>query len=107
MSRLPADFADLEEFIAWSLPTERERNAKRQASSMAEITKFYETLVPRTEKILEYLDRFELGKLQAQEQRLLDLTLALAEIANAVELYKNPAVIDGFDPKRLILLHER
>jgi hypothetical protein len=107
MSLLPDDFADLEQFIAWSLPTERERNAKRQASSMDEITKFYETLVPRTERILEYLDRFELGKLPAQEQRLLDLTLALAEIANAVELYKNPAVIDGFDPRRLILIHER
>jgi hypothetical protein len=107
MSLLPDDFVDLEQFIEWSLPTERERNAKRLASSMDEITKLYEALVPRTEGILEYLDRFELDQLPEREQRLLDLTLALAEVANAVELFKSPAVKDGFDPKRLILLHER
>lgn len=107
MPLLPDEFADLERFIEWSLATERERNAKRLASSMEEITNFYETMVPRTEGILEYLDRFELGKLPEREQRLLNLTLALAEIANAVEMFKNPAVIDGFDSKRLFLMHER
>ncbi len=107
MSQLPEEFADLERFIDWSLPTERERNARRLASSIEEIKELYQAMVPRTEAILEYLDRFELGKLPEREQRLLNLTLALAEVANAVELYKNPAVIDGFDPKRLILLHER
>ncbi len=107
MSSLPEQFRDLEPFIGWSLPTERARNARRLASSMDEITQFYNAMVPRTEAILEYLDRFELGKLPEPEQRLLNLTLALAEIANAVELYKNPAVIDGFDPKRLLLMHER
>ncbi|HUY20038.1 MAG TPA: hypothetical protein VNE82_17440 [Candidatus Binataceae bacterium] len=107
MSLLPDEFADLEPFIEWSLPTERARNAKRLASSMEEITKFYQAMLPRTEKILEYLDRFELGKMPEREQRLMDLTLGFAEVANAVELFKNPAVIDGFDPKRLILMHER
>jgi hypothetical protein len=107
MSQLPDQFADLERFSDWGLPTERERNARRLASSMEEIREFYDAMVPRTEPILEYLDRFELGKLPEREQRLLNLTLALAEVANAVELYKNPAVIDGFDPKRLILIHER
>jgi hypothetical protein len=107
MAQLPEQFKDLERFVAWSLPTERERNARRLASSMAEINEFYNAMVPRTDAILEHLDRFELGKLPEREQRLLNLALALAEVANAVELYKNPAVIDGFDPRRLILLHER
>jgi hypothetical protein len=107
MSLLPDEFVNLERFVEWSLPTERERNAKRLASSMEEITTFYQALLPVTEAVLEYLDRFELGKMPEREQRLLNLTLALAEVANAVELFKNPAVIDGFDPKRLFLLHER
>ncbi len=107
MASLPDQFNDLEPFIEWSLPNERARNAKRVASPIEEIAKFYETMVPRTEAILEYLDRFELGKLPEREQRLMNLMLALAEVANAVELYKNPAVIDGFDPKRLLLMHER
>ena len=107
MPKLPDQFADLERFSDWSLPTERERNARRLASSMEGIKEFYDAMVSRTEPILEYLDRFELGRLPEREQRLLNLTLALAEVANAVELYKNPAVIDGFDPRRLILIHER
>jgi hypothetical protein len=35
-NNLPADFADLEPFSEWALPTERERYAKRLASSIHE-----------------------------------------------------------------------
>jgi len=43
---LPAEFADLERFSEWCLPTEQERFAKRLASSMAEMQAFYDAITP-------------------------------------------------------------
>lgn len=90
----------------WSLPTERERNSKRLSSSMDALKAFYNEMLPRAEAILNYLDGFPLDTMPRAEQQLLYMILSLAEVANAVELFKNPAVIDGFDPKRIVLMHE-
>jgi hypothetical protein len=106
MSLLPVEFSGLEALIEWSLPTERQRNAKRLSSSMNEIKRFYDTILPQAEAILAYLDRFPLDEMPDQDRHLLYLVLSLAEVANAVELFKNPAVIDGFDPTRIALMHE-
>ena len=43
--QLPEQFQDLEPFLAWSLATERERSAKRQASTMTEIQTFYDAML--------------------------------------------------------------
>ena len=53
---LPPEFADLEPFADWCLPTEAERYAKRLASSMDEMQAFYDAAFPRLEQILAYLD---------------------------------------------------
>ena len=45
-SQLPPDFADLEPFADWALPTEAERYAKRLASTMAELQAFYDAAFP-------------------------------------------------------------
>jgi hypothetical protein len=45
--QLPEPFQDLEPHLAWSLPTDRERSAKRQSSTMAEINAFYHAMLPR------------------------------------------------------------
>jgi hypothetical protein len=103
---LPEKFEDLEPFVAWSLPTERERNRKRLASSMAEIQAFYDAILPRGEAIIEYLNQFALEEMPMKEKRLFYLVLSLAEVANAVELFKQPGVIDGFDPERFLPMHE-
>ncbi len=106
MNELPEQFSDLESLIEWSLPTERARNAKRRSSSMEQLKRFYDTMLPRTEAVLEHLDKFPLEQMPEQERRLLYLALSLAEVANAIELFKNPSVIDGFDPDRVNLMHE-
>jgi hypothetical protein len=104
---LPAQFKDLEPFVAtWALATERERNRKRLASTMEEIQAFYNAMLPRMETIIEYLNQFPLDRMPEDAQRLFYLTLSLAEVANAVELFKQPGVIDGFDPERFIPMHE-
>lgn len=100
---LPDGFQDLEQFVgAWSLPSERERNRQRLASSMAEIQTLYDTLLPRMDEIIDYLNKQPLNDMPADAQRLFHLTLALAEVAPAVEFYKQPEVVDGFPPERFV-----
>ena len=63
MTFLPDPFADLEPFAAWCLATERERYAKRLASTMPEMQAFYDAITPRAEAALEYCDQFVLDDL--------------------------------------------
>lgn len=99
-SALPEAFRDLEQWMAWSLATEPERSDKRQASTMVEIKAFYDAMLARMEEILPYLEQFPLEKIPADAQRLFYLTLSLAEVAPAVELFGQPSVPDGYDIKR-------
>jgi hypothetical protein len=105
--QLPEPFADLEPYIAWSLATEKERQRKRVSSTMAEIQAFYDTILPRMDAIINYLGQFPLNALPADAQRLLHLTFSLAEIAPAVELFKQPSVADGYDATRFVPTHNR
>jgi len=104
--QLPEPFADLTSYLAWSLPTERERSAKRQASTMAEISAFYQAMFPRMEEILSYLTQYPLEHIPPDVQRLFYLALALAEVAPAVENYGQPSVVDGYDVARFVQFHE-
>ncbi len=99
-SLLPEAFRDLEQWLAWSLATEQERSDKRQASTMTEIKAFYDVMLTRTEAILSYLEQFPLEKMPEDAQRLFYLTLSLAEVAPAVELFDQPSVVDSYDIKR-------
>ena len=48
-STFPPQFADLEPFAGWAVPTERARYAKRLASTMDELQAFYDAAFPRLE----------------------------------------------------------
>jgi hypothetical protein len=102
-SALPEAFRDLEQWLAWSLATEQERSDKRQASTMKEIRAFYDAMLTRTAEILSYVEQFPLEKTPEDAQRLFYLTLSLAEVAPAVELFGQPAVLDGYDIKRFTM----
>jgi hypothetical protein len=103
---LPEPFADLALYLSWSLPTERERSAKRQASTMAEITAFYQAMLPRMEEVLSYLAQYPPDHTPQDVQRLFYLALALAEVAPAVENFGQPSVVDGYDVARFIPIHD-
>lgn len=100
--QFPAPFADLEPIAAWALATEGQRACKRRDSTIGEIRAFYDTLLPRMDAILDYLNQLPLESMPNDAQRLLHLTLALAEVAPAVELFNQPLVTDGYDPERFI-----
>jgi len=101
-TQLPSEFSDLEQFTPWTLPTSVERNKRRVESSMSEINAFYNAMLPRLEKALAYLDQFSLEEMPQDAQRLLFLSLSLAEISMAVELFHEPKVTGGCDPARFV-----
>ena len=103
--RLPEQFRDLEQWMAWSLETEGERSDHRQASAMEDITAFYEAMLARMDEVLPYLEQFSLEDLPDDARRLFYLTLSLAEVAPAVEQFGQPSVVDGYDIKRFVATH--
>jgi hypothetical protein len=94
-STLPADFADLEPFLDWSLETEAERYAKRLSSSMDEIQTFYDAAFPRLEDAMAYLDKFDLKKLPEDATRLLWLYYSVVNASFPVEVWRQPRVPDS------------
>lgn len=86
-SLLPAGFDLLEPFLGLALPTERERHAAIGSASMAEVKAFYDAMLPVLPKALDHLNTLPLDALPSAERRLLDLSLAMAEAAMAVEMF--------------------
>ena len=82
---LPPDFAELEAHSDWALASEAARLQKRLSSSMEEIQAFYCAMLEQLESALEYLNGFPLEQMPEPEQRLLYMTLSLAEIWVAVD----------------------
>jgi hypothetical protein len=104
-SLLPAQFRDLEQWLAWSLATEQERSRKRQASTMSDLKAFYDAMLARMEEVLPYLDQFAVEALPEDATRLFYLTLSLAEVAPAIEQFGQVSVVDGYDIKRVVMQH--
>jgi hypothetical protein len=103
--KLPESFGDLEQFaVRWALSTENERHARRLSSTMAELRSLYDAVLPRIDAILAYLNDFPLDSLPTEAQALLHLSLSLAEVAPAVELFGQPEVPDGYDSRRITVV---
>jgi hypothetical protein len=103
---LPEQFHELESFLSWALNTERERSVKRHSSTMSELRAFYDAMITRLLEILDFLNGFSQDNAPAHVKRLSLLTLSLAEIAPAVENFRHPGVVDGYDFSRFIPLHD-
>ena len=98
---LPAQFADLERFTdKWVLTTEAARHHTRLNSTFEELKDLYDTMLPRMEEIILYLNNFKLGELPEKEDNLMKLALGFMEVTCAVECFKR-AGIRGFDPTRM------
>ncbi len=102
MSPLPADFADLERFGAWVLSTERERHARRYAVSMEEIRDFYDTMKPRMEAVVAYLNKYALDEMPDEARNLYQLGLSLMEVSTAVEMFGRQRAVEGFDAAQMV-----
>ena len=92
---LPAEFADLEPYAAWILPTEPERYARRMASSMDEMQTFYDAAFGRLEDALVYCGDVPLDDLSDEARSLLHLMQSLIMVSFPVEVWKQARVPDS------------
>jgi hypothetical protein len=85
---LPAQFSDLEPFVAkWSAATMAGRMQRRFDSTPEEREAFYSALVPRADEVITCLSQVAYStQLPPAEERLFRLLLALAEISLTVEV---------------------
>lgn len=95
MPALPAEFADLEPYADWALPTERERYEKRLASSMDELQAFYDAAFARLDDASAHLEKFAVDELDDEGRRLLWLFAALVTVSFPVEVWRQPRVPDS------------
>lgn len=93
---LPAQFADLAPFSDWILPTERERYAKRIASTMDELQAFYDALFPRLEEACAYLEQVPYDADMPEDAvNLLWMCASLCTVSFPVEAWRQPRVPDS------------
>jgi hypothetical protein len=96
MPKLPEEFADLERFTDWCLPTEEERYAKRLNSTMAEMQELYDAGMERLEDIMVYVDaRFPLEGMPEDAKALVHLGQSIVMVSFPVEVWKQPRVLDS------------
>lgn len=87
MALLPAGFESLEAFAPrFAVAGTANRAQLRSDTAPDERQAFYDAAKDRIAPALDLLDTKALGSLTEQEQRLMDLTLAFAHIALAVEI---------------------
>lgn len=105
INALPESFRALERYLAWALPTERERIARRISTPMEEIIDFHAEMSRRLEEIIVYLNQYPYAAMPEDATRLCNMALSLVEISNLVEMYKNPANLNMIDAERFVV-HE-
>jgi hypothetical protein len=95
-SSLPAQFADLERFVAkWDKNGTAERYSVRLGSSMEELQDFHDALLPRVSEIRAFLDEKSFADYSDADRRLGRLAFAWISAAEAVEVFKQPRVPDS------------
>jgi hypothetical protein len=92
---LPAEFADLQPYLAWDLSTEPERYAKRLASTMAEMQAFYDAAFPRLGDVIAYCGEKPLAELSDEARTLVHLMQSLITVSFPVEVWKQARVPDS------------
>ena len=95
MATFPAEFADLEPFADWALPSEADRYAKRLASSMDELQAFYDAAFPRLEESTDYLKSVALDGISEEDRNLLWMFSALVTVSFPVEVWRQARVPDS------------
>jgi len=95
MPALPAQFAELEAFGDWILPSELDRYNKRVVSPMSELQTFYDAVFPRLEDGAEYLQGVALDGISEEDRNLLWLFSSLVTVSFPVEVWRQPRVPDS------------
>ena len=92
MSVLPAEFAELEPFADWVLPSEYDRYEKRINSTMDELQAFYDAAFPVLERSTDYLKGVSLDDISDEDRNLTWLFASLVTVSFPVEVWRQPRV---------------
>lgn len=95
MATFPAEFAELEPFADWALPSEADRYAKRLASTMDELQAFYDAAFPCLEASTDHLKSVQIDGISDEDRHLLWLFEALVTVSFPVEVWRQPRVPDS------------
>ena len=95
MAALPAEFAELEAFSDWALPSEFDRYGKRLDSSMEELQAFYDAAFPRLEAGTDYLKNVAIEGISEPDRNLLWLFSSLVTVSFPVEAWRQARVPDS------------
>ncbi|HVT64294.1 MAG TPA: hypothetical protein VHD81_04010 [Mycobacteriales bacterium] len=95
MATFPAQFAALEPYADWALPSEADRYAKRLASTMPELREFYDAAMPLLESEADYLRGVALDGISDEDLNLLRCLQALVTVSFPVEAWHQPYVPDS------------
>jgi hypothetical protein len=95
VTKLPAEFADLEPYLEWDLATEPERYAKRLSSTMEQMQTFYDAAFPRLNDVIAYCDKFPLDDLPDDARTLMHMMQSLINVSFPIEAWKQPKVPDS------------
>lgn len=107
-SSLPEGFEALSHFVTkWAVEPLSKRQKARVESSLQELREFYETMLPKADEAIAYLNQFNLNKLSADAKNLMNLMLSLMEVAHSIELWKSVDQPDAFPMNRLELIIDK
>jgi hypothetical protein len=104
-SVLPEQFADLDPYVDWGLPTEPQRLELRDRKSDEELKAFYDAMLPRLHQVAAYLNQFPLNQMPDDAALLFRMARALMEISNTVEKGRS-GIAWAFPVTRFIPMHE-
>lgn len=104
ISQLPADFSELENFVAkWALGTAKQRHLARLSATKQELADFYQAILPQMRPLLAALDQYPLGSLPEELHKLYWLSLSFAEVAPHIELYNGSVGVPyAFEEPRFV-----
>lgn len=95
MATFPAQFAALEPYAEWALPSEHDRYGKRIASTMDELQAFYDVAFAVLDSNTDYLRNVPIDGISDEDRNLLWLYASLVTVSFPIECWRQPTVPDS------------
>ncbi|MCG2635310.1 MAG: hypothetical protein J4A00_10450 [Gammaproteobacteria bacterium] len=100
---LPKQFSALEPWREkWAKAHEQDRRDARLASTIEELTAFYDVMLAAIDDIVAHLNRWKLEDLPDPERLLLRMCLSFMDISRAVEHWGEPDLPPTDSPDHVI-----
>jgi hypothetical protein len=104
---LPHPFADLAKWSSeWSLQTEKERHFKRVYSDLDTVKGFFDSVFPRMDEIIGYLNKLNTldpQELAAPDKNLYYLAATCIEMSHPIDMkWRTTDIDDKFPSERMV-----